>query len=484
MQQRSKWIRSAPALVVVLLMRARFVFAPITSDEGGYLAVARGWSRGLTLYRDVWVDRPQALLVVFRAINAVGLGNPVGVRLLAIAFALVGTYACGSIAASLVGEPARAYAAICAGALISVPKYEGFIANGELLSGAAGAAGLAILLYSFLHRTRPWQRGLFLSGVVGAFAMGMKQSGFDAMATGIAALTIASLVGQRSQRRARLFGLLSVGAGFLVPFSLMAVHGALTGWHRWWFAIIGYRSQSRSALENANWNNFVGTWKVVEPVVLPAMVVLFAASVGFIRRGHARTLIVFVTWLLLAFIAFLSGGQFFRHYWIILMFPLGTMLGAMLSTIPVPSLRRVAFAAVLVGPAVLTIAALTVPRSQIGHRLIDDPRLSKDEDIAKWFDQHRAPGDQIYALCAAGGLYGNVTTDPPYPYLWFDSVHQMPDGQSRLDAMFESPHPPRFVAEYQTPLLCNPSGAVLNSLTLRYHIVATIDDIHVYELSS
>ena len=77
------------------------------------------------------------------------------------------------------------------------------------------------------------------------------------------------------------------------------------------------------------------------------------------------------------------------------MFPLGTMLGAMLSTIPVPSLRRVAFAAVLVGPAVLTIAALTVPRSQIGHRLIDDPRLSKDEDIANVF---KAVGEKFGKL--------------------------------------------------------------------------------------
>ena len=44
--------------VAVTAMRARFFFSPMTTDEGGYLAVARAWFHGADLYGKVWVDRP------------------------------------------------------------------------------------------------------------------------------------------------------------------------------------------------------------------------------------------------------------------------------------------------------------------------------------------------------------------------------------------------------------------------------------------
>ena len=49
-------------------MRLPFFDAPLTADEGGYAEAARLWGRGATLYRDIWVDRPQGLILVFRGV--------------------------------------------------------------------------------------------------------------------------------------------------------------------------------------------------------------------------------------------------------------------------------------------------------------------------------------------------------------------------------------------------------------------------------
>ena len=62
--------------VAVTAMRARFFFSPMTTDEGGYLAVARAWFHGADLYGKVWVDRPQGLLVVYGVLDRVASATP------------------------------------------------------------------------------------------------------------------------------------------------------------------------------------------------------------------------------------------------------------------------------------------------------------------------------------------------------------------------------------------------------------------------
>src|SRR4029079_153928 len=76
----------AIAAVVSIALRARFLTTPLTSDEGGYLAVARAWASGKTLYGQAWVDRPQGLLVLFRVWDALTGGSPVAIRAMAIVF--------------------------------------------------------------------------------------------------------------------------------------------------------------------------------------------------------------------------------------------------------------------------------------------------------------------------------------------------------------------------------------------------------------
>src|SRR5439155_26974867 len=70
------------AVGLAVLVRLPFWKAPLTADEGGYAEVARLWSHGATLYRGAWVDRPQGLVLVFRALHLIG-GSPVAMRVTA-----------------------------------------------------------------------------------------------------------------------------------------------------------------------------------------------------------------------------------------------------------------------------------------------------------------------------------------------------------------------------------------------------------------
>lgn len=468
-----------PAAVVVIGARLRFAFTPITSDEGGYLAIARAWGRGAVLYEDVWVDRPQGLLVVYRVLAWVGLGTPAGVRVLAIAACLLGSVACGSIAATLFGDPARPLAALSVGTLTSVPQYEGFIANAELLSGAAGAVSLAVILRAVWRRDRPDLVLLCLGGVAGGCAMTIRQSGFDAFAAGGVAVMLASASWTaRTRVRAAAIVLL----GLLAPIGLAAAHGALTGWDRWWDAVVGYRLGHRSAIADANWDRLGRSFSIAAPALLPALaLVAVALIVQVVRRrvGIAAT-VVLVAWCAFAVPAFLLGGQFHRHYWVIVMFPLGTVAGAVSATVERRSLRTALVVLVLARPVTMTVEAATLPRHEVPAATSGDPRLLKDERVAAWFDVHRSLGDDLYVMCWSAGAYGNVDVDPPFPYLWADHMRQVPDAVPALAALLSGRDPPSFVAAYQHPGSCDRSGRVGALIASRYDRVASVDGIGIH----
>ena len=86
---RRVWPWVAVGAVLSVLMRLRMLWTPISVDEGGYLAIARGWAHGKVLYRDVWVDRPQGLLVLFRGWDWVSGGNTASIRIMAMLFGVL-----------------------------------------------------------------------------------------------------------------------------------------------------------------------------------------------------------------------------------------------------------------------------------------------------------------------------------------------------------------------------------------------------------
>src|SRR4051794_27241620 len=66
--------------LIALAVRMPFLSVPLMSDEGGYGYAAYWWSKGLHLYDELWFDRPQAILVIYRIIFATLGSSVVSIR--------------------------------------------------------------------------------------------------------------------------------------------------------------------------------------------------------------------------------------------------------------------------------------------------------------------------------------------------------------------------------------------------------------------
>lgn len=458
--------------VAVFLVRARFLFSPLSTDEGGYLAVARAWFRGADLYGTVWVDRPQGLLVIYGLLDRVGLGSGAGVRLLATAACFVAMVACGHIAWVLAGEKARVPAVWAVGIALSIAQIEGFIANAELLSCAAGAVSLAGILIAVWDRGAPDLRMLFLAGLAGGAAVTIKQSGFDAALAGCAAVVIMAV---RERWGAATFGRAtgSLACGAAVPVSLMLGHAALTGFADWWWAFAGVRIEHKSALASADWEMLRETGRIVAPVVVVALAVVIVAA-ATMARTHGRALVVMASWGAAAVIAFAAGGLFHRHYWMILMFPFGTAVGIALSRIGNRRLLAAAVIACAAVPAVRAAEAVRMDDLTVARELNADTRLPWNEDIARWFATNDPGHGTVWAMCASSALYAHLRQDPPFMYSWFEYFRAVPDVLPMLRAYLSGPSAPRYVVEVQSAARCDPSGALGTVVTSRYREVGRV----------
>lgn len=480
MTARSFRIGVGGGVLVAVLLHLRFFFTPLTADEGGFLAIGRAWGNGSHLYRDVWVDRPQGLLVVFRFWNDIAGGSTASVRSMATLFAAIAVASCAAVARSISGRTAGVLAAVFVAVLSSAPIIEGFIANGELLSGALSVTGLAVGCLVITGRLGT--RWMFASGVLAGCAMSIKQSGLDGFLAVFAWLVLALVFSWR-ERTIVLRSLALLLAGFALIIGLLALHGALTGWHDWWFAFAGYRLQSRSALVGADWARFWRTLQVALPILGPMALAGVVCAASFYGDGQRRARTdhsLLILWMFAAIGAFLSGGQFHRHYWVTLAFPIGVIGAVLIASIRVRWQQLTVVFLVLVPALVSSARLITLPREQVPMRASTDPRLLYDERLADWYRAIRIPGDTMYIMCAGAAFYGNAIEDPPFPYLWYDNVLQVPGAREKLGAMFTAATSrPTYVALYQAPDRCDPSGVSSHALATSYHPLELVYGVEI-----
>ncbi len=474
------WI-AAGALISVL-MRVRMLWSPVGVDEGGYLAIARAWAHGHVLYRDVWVDRPQGLLVLFRMWDWLAGGSTWSIRLMAMAFGVVLVVATAVTVWALVGHAAARWAAVVCGVVSAAPVLEAHTANGELLSGAVAAAGLAVAAVG-LSRARPL-RWFVASGVLAGIALSLKQSGFDGLLA-VAGWLVGAALFTRSQRRAALRRLAALSAGVAGVLSLLIVNGASTGWERWWTAVAGYRLRVENSLVGAQWANLRESYPFATAVLggaaCCALVGAVLVAVAARRREtwpHGRHALILVVWAATAAAAFVIGGGFWRHYWLLLAAPFSALAGVTLSRI---GRHAPLVLACVVAPCLVVSAWVFVgnPRT-INVRAFDDGRSEVNVPVARWFASHRRRGDNLYVLCFSAALYADAHQDPGYPYLWFTEVRHGPNAHRLLvDYLGDAGVAPRYIAEYQSPSTCDPSGDVGRIVRRDYHQVTVVDGIAI-----
>jgi hypothetical protein len=382
------------------------------------------------------------------------------------------------IVRALVGESAARWAMIICAVVSSAPVLEGYAANGELLSGALSAAGLAVGVVA-LSRQHPF-RWFFASGVLAGIALSLKQSGFDgslALATGLAL----GILVCASERQTALKAVAALAAGIATIVAALMLHGVLTGWSRWWAAVAGYRFHTQSAFTSAEWQNLVATLPYAA-VVLGASALLALVGVRRAggRGGSARRTVLLELWFASAAVAFLVGGGYWRHYWLLLAAPLSALAGAGLAQLG--KFKLTALAAALAPCLAVTAWVYAGDQAHVNVRAAGDHRAATDESVAVWFNKHREPGESLYVLCGSAAVYADAHQDPGYPYLWTTEVIRAPNAQRRLIAYLSDPkRGPDYIAEYQTPSSCDRSGRVARILRASYKLVAVVRRVAIYE---
>jgi hypothetical protein len=417
--------------------------------------------------------------VTYRLYDTLSLGHTAGLRVIAIFFGAVAVLAV-AWAVRLVATPAAGLvAAVVAAVMSSAPAIEGFAANGELLSGAMSAASLAVAVGVVSGRLPT--RWMYVAGAVGGLGFSLKQSGIDGpLAVGVW-LVLAYFVGWMPRRLATVrFVQFVVGA--LAVVLLLVVHGALTDWHDFWYALMGYRLDQRSALVGADWHRLGVTWHAARIIVVPALVVMAVGVIVLRRRRdtlvHAGAAAILYVWPITALLMFLSGGQFFEHYWVILTFSLAALTGLVVGALP-HGRWRIALVALAVVPALVSFAGLaTLGRNQIPVKVSGYRRATKEERVGEWFRANHAPGETLYVLCASAAAYAHAHEDPPYPYLWLDNVNQVPGAIVRLEAMLGGPQRPTYVAEFQSGVSCG-GQAVTDLLAGHYQPFTVVDGVRI-----
>lgn len=471
------WI--AGAVLASVLLRLPFLRAPLSVDEAGALTVARAWAAGQRLYVDTFVDRPQGVIVAFQRWDALAGPSTAAVRSLAVlagiavvigaavtARAVAGRWAAGAVAAWLV-------AVVSASAAI-----EGYAANGELLAGAVTVPAAAVGALVITRRLPPpW---LVAAGALGASGITVKQSGFDVLAALAAWVAVACWRRWRTPAEAAaMAGWLGLGAAAVIGAA--AWHGATLGWDAYGYAVYGFRVHARSAIAGPQGSRMVLTLLIALPLLGPAVLLgvrrlraLDPPLAARLRPEHALLLL----WTAIATVGFFAGGNYHRHYWIQLAFPVATAAAVAITAGPAQPERQLVrtTALALALPLVISLGLIARPSWE------RDPRVDADAAIARWYREHRsASTDDLLPLCASVTWYLEAGHLPRTPYLWVDHVRSGRGSIPELVALLDGPTRPTFLAMRHRADRCDPSGRLGRAIDRHYRQAATVDGVDVLE---
>ena len=468
-----QWLAERPCRALaagVLLscaLRLPFVAAPLGDDEGGYLYIAQQWpGPGHWLYGRQWVDRPPALILVFKAVALLG-GSPVAMRVVAMALAAVLVTGAWYVGKRLAGGDGAVAAALSAGALASDPTIYGH----QLVSDGVGAAfvtaSVALVLAAVHHRDRrPARVAIAIAGAAGfvaVLAFLCKQSALLGLVAGPMVLVV--------DLRRRWSLLLAWVVGVLVPLALTAGWAA-TGPGLRMLVDATYTFRVDAARVVAGSTSAAPAERIV-PFLLILVVsglVLPLAHLAWdlaTRRGawHLRGAVVVSAACLAAVIV--ASLNWFSHYWLAVV-PLAAV-GTAIAFVPGERRRwtRVAPRAVVVC-TVLAVGVNVAARVAI---VGDEPVPAVSQFVAAAAE----PDDTMIVTWGQPNLLEDAGLHSPYPFSWSLPV-RVEDPHLRLfAATLAGRHAPTWLLEighlddWQLE-----TATVAGLVASRYHVAAVV----------
>ena len=446
------------AVLVAVAARVPLLGLPLTTDEGGYAEVARLWARGATLYDDVWVDRPQGLILVFRGL--LHMGDPVlAMRIAALAAAAALALLVMAIGVRVAGVRAGVAAGLLAAAAGGSPFFEAFTLSGELL--AAVPAALSILAFAVYVDARR-ARWLVLAGLAAGCGLMLKQSALDPV------LAIAGVL-VWTRRRAALRPVALFGSAVAAPIVLCALSATSVG--AWWYAVAGYRQDGDSLLTGG-----LDYRLTLLLFSLPALVygLLFPAVAGAL--GWRASPLVVRLWIVGAAVGVLGGGNFHPHYYTQLIAPLAIAAGVFVDRLLAAGVARRPLAATAFAAAAAVALATNVPvyfqdREQQVETIYHRSRLLVHEWSARYVADHATVADRVLVIPEGPNVHYAADRDPVLPYLWAANVRTIPGALGLARAAVER-REARLVVLVRPASVLDSSGRLGESLRRNYRTVA------------
>jgi 4-amino-4-deoxy-L-arabinose transferase-like glycosyltransferase len=453
------------AAALAVLVRLPFFGAPLTADEGGYAEAARLWDRGATLYRDIWVDRPQGLVLIFRGVLQIGSSTD-SIRAVAAIVGALSVLATMLLAYRLTG---RRTTALACGLLMATfgasPFLESFTLAGELL--ASFAAILSLLAFTAYQRSRSpaW---LVAAGLASGCAVMIKQSGFDAVLA-----VVVYLAWTERRRTVRPVAVVVASAAAPVVAGLLAA----VSLQKWWFAVVGYRGSGDSLVTGS----FVHRLDLLQQS-LPAAAKGLGLLVLLGALGWRGSPLLVRLWLGTAVLGVLGGGNFHFHYYLQLVPPLAILAGGGVDRLLARRRERLlgaAYVAAAIATVVLTVPVmLDTPRAQAKAIWPHDPHLQYDAAVTRYVEAHTRPGQKILVLWGAADIYFLADRTPAIPYMWFRNIQAIPGARTDAWRALRAKEP-ALVIESQSPDSADPTGRTSSILASGYRLVASVEGVPV-----
>ena len=464
--RHARWpILAAVALSV--LLRVPFLVTGLSTDEGGYAYVAQQWSRGERLYDTAWLDRPQGLLITYRALLWI---NDSGwtIRLGMVLAGAVITVSLGVIGWLLVSRRVGVAAAWTYAVVGVAPHLEGITLNGELLASVPSTVSIALIVIWWRQR-RSW-RWLAGAGLLAGLALTMKQSGIDGIVVGLVVLVLAAR------------GLIRTAGVFLAaaaaPLLACVLHGIAVGWSRYWTALVGYQLSALGGSGSNTSTRWSDLSDQIGSVALDLTLILVVSCFGWrvLNRG-GRWLAG--AWLFAGFVGINLGGSYWPHYFVQPLPVLVLLVAAALVAMRSAGWQRVLGAVVVLPTLIWLVALIPMSANQRARTIPYDALAARDDRIAAVIKASTAPTDQIYVLESEAYLYFAAQRTSPYPYLWGKPIDKIPDALPRLRAMLTAAARPTLVILDTPPAAVDPSGGIAVDLARYYHADTVVDGVPI-----
>ncbi len=303
-------------LALVFILRIPSFFEPYYyGDEMVYMTLGQGARQGITLYKDIYDNKPPLLYL-----TAAAAGSLFWFKIILAFWSIITIYLFYKLAKFLFekNEKAQKLATILFGLLTTLPLLEGLTVNSEVFMVVFTILAFLILLKKDLK-----SNGVFLAGVLfGLGALFKMPAAFDAPV-----IVFYWLITEGPSNWKKIVkNTLILVAGFTVPLLITFV---------WYFFTGALPEYIRAAfLQNVGYLSSFRPGDVQKPflvrnapLLIRGLVVLFGSYILFVfRRKLSAKFVLFSLWILFALFAITLSERPYPHYIIQAVAPISLLI--------------------------------------------------------------------------------------------------------------------------------------------------------------